>query len=543
MKNPVRNPSTKFTGESTGERKPGIFEIPYKSITDDHVNLLTPAILGSGAIPSTTEILLGNGIYISGEGKLECRQGEYTMWSLNADGSGQFAKGGISWTYDGVLTVEAANVRGLLTAASIRVDNLVAGYLAADIGLFGRIWVGVDGAEGLELTPDGLTGYNSEHTPQFYLGTTDGKAYAGGGNVVFDAGGITIENPDNENVSLLTFTVAGVSVADVYAYSSALNITASGSIFIKNTTDRYGEIILSSQEAASGAQLIAYGLQGTASVIAGSNEYGTYQYANMLVGSSGNYDNGIEVVSQEDVGNTANITGGTLWKWFINSDTTLPSVSIDGATGAAVYNEQGHADGDFRIEGDTETNLFLTDASADAAYLGGSTNGLKVAKGGVVTFEGTAGFSGSIISTLATGTKPLTIASTTLCDNLNADLLDGHEAAYFATADHTHAAGDADTVDSIHAATTATANKLLALDADKDLHLDTGDISGVDANMSGSVTLDGTLTIDTAVSGILAAASGVVGVVTPEAKASHNNWAALSDVVAALVALGLFDAA
>jgi hypothetical protein len=34
-------------------------------------------------------------------------------------------------------------------------------------------------------------------------------------------------------------------------------------------------------------------------------------------------------------------------------------------------------------------------------------------------------------SDVTTGTKPLTIASTTLCDNLNADLLDGQEGAYY----------------------------------------------------------------------------------------------------------------
>jgi hypothetical protein len=49
-------------------------------------------------------------------------------------------------------------------------------------------------------------------------------------------------------------------------------------------------------------------------------------------------------------------------------------------------------------------------------------------------------------------------------------------------------AGNADTVDLIHAATTATANKLLALDADKDLHLDTGDLSGAKLDVTGQIT-------------------------------------------------------
>jgi hypothetical protein len=41
-------------------------------------------------------------------------------------------------------------------------------------------------------------------------------------------------------------------------------------------------------------------------------------------------------------------------------------------------------------------------------------------------------------STVATGTAPLTVASTTLVTNLNADLLDGNQASAFATAGHNH---------------------------------------------------------------------------------------------------------
>jgi hypothetical protein len=44
----------------------------------------------------------------------------------------------------------------------------------------------------------------------------------------------------------------------------------------------------------------------------------------------------------------------------------------------------------------------------------------------------------TIISTLATGTKPLTVSSTTMCTNLNADLLDGYHASDFVMGTHTH---------------------------------------------------------------------------------------------------------
>ena len=51
-------------------------------------------------------------------------------------------------------------------------------------------------------------------------------------------------------------------------------------------------------------------------------------------------------------------------------------------------------------------------------------------------------FPAQIVSTVPMGTAPLVIASTTLCVNLNADLLDGLHAASFAGAAHTHTSGD-----------------------------------------------------------------------------------------------------
>jgi len=46
---------------------------------------------------------------------------------------------------------------------------------------------------------------------------------------------------------------------------------------------------------------------------------------------------------------------------------------------------------------------------------------------------------GQFISTLATGTSPLSVNSSTLVSNLNADLLDGYHASSFSTSSHTHA--------------------------------------------------------------------------------------------------------
>jgi hypothetical protein len=66
-------------------------------------------------------------------------------------------------------------------------------------------------------------------------------------------------------------------------------------------------------------------------------------------------------------------------------DTTNKIVTVkDGL----IINEDGTTTGDFRAESDTEANMVFLDASADVLYLGGSTNGVQIAKGGDVTFLG-----------------------------------------------------------------------------------------------------------------------------------------------------------
>ena len=62
-------------------------------------------------------------------------------------------------------------------------------------------------------------------------------------------------------------------------------------------------------------------------------------------------------------------------------------------TGGAVFNESGDAAGDVRMESDTEVNMFLLDANGNTngqIFLGGSTNGIQIDKGGELTLIGTA---------------------------------------------------------------------------------------------------------------------------------------------------------
>lgn len=58
-----------------------------------------------------------------------------------------------------------------------------------------------------------------------------------------------------------------------------------------------------------------------------------------------------------------------------------------------IVNESGSATADFRVESDTEANMLYLDSNGDTdgtLYLGGTTNGIKVNKGGEFTLLGTA---------------------------------------------------------------------------------------------------------------------------------------------------------
>ncbi len=64
--------------------------------------------------------------------------------------------------------------------------------------------------------------------------------------------------------------------------------------------------------------------------------------------------------------------------------------------------------------------------------------GIGVAPGEKLDVSGNIRASGQLKSTIATGTAPLAVSSTTKVTNLNVDYLDGHDTSYFATATHNH---------------------------------------------------------------------------------------------------------
>lgn len=77
------------------------------------------------------------------------------------------------------------------------------------------------------------------------------------------------------------------------------------------------------------------------------------------------------------------------------------------------------------------TNIFIASDGTGLAVSVALSNKLDKSTGGAVT--GNISVTGQLSSSIATGTAPLTVTSTTLVTNLNADLLDGKQGSDYAT--------------------------------------------------------------------------------------------------------------
>lgn len=88
---------------------------------------------------------------------------------------------------------------------------------------------------------------------------------------------------------------------------------------------------------------------------------------------------------------------------------------------------------DFKVGGSDELQLTTTElqpASNNGSSLGGASNRFNVVYGTTGNFTSTT-VSSQMTSTVATGTAPMVIASTTKVANLNADLLDDQTGSYY----------------------------------------------------------------------------------------------------------------
>ena len=74
-----------------------------------------------------------------------------------------------------------------------------------------------------------------------------------------------------------------------------------------------------------------------------------------------------------------------------------PNHKLDGTNGGVIFNEEGVATGDLRIEGDTDVNLLFADYSTDRVGIGTATPATKLDVNGLI------GLKGYTVATLPTG--------------------------------------------------------------------------------------------------------------------------------------------
>lgn len=230
--------------------------------------------------------------------------------------------------------------------------------------------------------------------------------------------GIGTSSPTNNGASFSTFSVNGTTSGVIDIQSNGTKV---GNWFYNNSTLWFGST-----------------LSAPLSLMTNSAE-------RMRIDASGNVgigttspDNKLSVVGNVAIGGTGNNLG-ILLNYTID---TIPTSSVKCVIGAT-NSSTGQVAGTLFYQPRTgvgAVHAFYTEGLErmridSAGNVGIGTN----APGQKLDVTGSIRASSQLISTVVTGTSPLTIASTTLVTNLNADMLDGNHASAFSLSGHTHA--------------------------------------------------------------------------------------------------------
>ena len=289
------------------------------------------------------------------------------------------------------------------------------------------------------------------------------------------------------DITLPTVNTSGdQTVAGIKTFSSATKSSVAGSSWIGGHT---GSAALSLTTAGTGVSFHGWASQRTTSGgfalgTLGDDLYVTWATAANIDAATNTVFNALRVYSNGDLAIGGSLVGGTVpWARLSNVPTTLTgtvntsgdqtvagiktfSSTIVGSVNgnAATATTATYATAGMPLNTNTTFNARViqngnTTASNDGLYIGygnantGATrlygggdtaNPVTIGTGGTVTATGAISgttLTGSstvqgtrLISTIATGTAPLTVASTTVVTNLNADLLDGYNTSTTASA-------------------------------------------------------------------------------------------------------------
>ena len=295
----------------------------------------------------------------------------FTLDVKKQDGGAPFANGDIVRITDGTNTTWATVDTGTdqtdywrytatwqngSSSATYSAGLTVVDYGASGQGYFGVSADGTFGAGTLWTINTHAGAPWSTSTQQVYANSS-GQLVAGSGNVVLDANGMSI--------------VAGPSLYNGITWVRSGTSTKVADILAVNQFAVANRLVLSAYATAGNvdvaqARLFAYNTAST--------QIGNF---NLTAVAASAYA-------------TLTASTGTFAGFTIGSSSS-PNATLD-LRGSAIFNEDG-GDYDFRIEGDTNANLFFVDASTDRIGVGTNTPS--------VTFDvvGAGKFSGALTTT------------------------------------------------------------------------------------------------------------------------------------------------
>ncbi|MCX5715212.1 MAG: hypothetical protein NT033_10565, partial [Candidatus Omnitrophica bacterium] len=307
----------------------------------------------------------------------------------------------------GKIGIGNTNPAAGLTIGTGTIDNATSGndlYVAGKLEVDGSVWLG-------DATADSITVTGVLNAPSTNFTIAD--LNVSGNTVLGDA------LSDSVTYKAASFAYDNASTVSLPTSTTALNFQ-NGLLNLDSSRERVGV-----GTTAPGALL---DVQGAAQF--GTGDVDLITAAGKIAGISTTYFASLNGAALTNL-NPANIDTGTA-TIDINGNATTATTSTNLASGSAgaIPFQSGAGTTTFNA-----SNLFWDNSSK---YLGLGTSN----PGKTLDVAGAIRTNNQLISTVATGTAPLAVSSTTVIANLNADQLDGSDATAFAAASHNHSAAD-----------------------------------------------------------------------------------------------------
>ena len=359
----------------------------------------------------------------------------------------------------GTITLGGTSQTGTINIGrSTGTQSLILANGAVASGNLKTVSVGEGGAAGSTTTiaVGPITGAGTGAVT-FNTGTTVTIASTSG-SALSVAGNVTGGNLKTSGITIGASAVTGVATLSATGTITGGNLSTAGTVGATGTI--------------TGGNLSTAGTVGATGTITGGNLLTTGLVSAggtvLAIGNvtGGNFITAGLITATGNITATANIAAGNIGTAnLVKGGTVSATANVIGA------NIQG---GTLSLSGNVISGLNMTTQIVSTANItGGNIN--------------TAGLSTAsrFVSNIASGTAPLTVASTTVVSNLNADLLDGQQGSYYLSASNLNAG----TVPSARLAGSY-AISISGLAATATILATTRAINGVNFNGSAAITVD-----------------------------------------------------